>query len=191
MSDEKWYTNLSKANLPGKHVHVTFSNGSMDGCLSLNGEIPYWADDDDMESVQILEQNDDKTWALATGVESVSLVWDEREWEQIDVEEAEKHDAIVVNGCLLHVTGVGTDLLFVKEQEAPIYLSNVTCALRCKSIPKKPGFYESDSEDVFYLANDNEWWMIEDDGVAHLTLPPTAFLPMTPIHFELGEADYE
>lgn len=191
MTKIPWYEPLTGEELANKHVHVTFSNGTMDGRLNSQGAIDYWAEGHSVKYVQILKQNDIGDWYAVEGVESVALVWDEREWKQIDVKDVKENDAIVANGRLLHIKEGGPNMLFVKEPETAIPPSIVSQALRYTPMPKKQGFYESESEDVFYLTNDNEWWMIEDDDVAHLSLPPTDFLPLIPIHFELGEADYE
>ena len=103
MSDKKWYESLKPEDLVGKHVHVVLSNGTMDGCLNLHGQVVYWADDDAMKCVQILDL-EDQVWHPAIGVESVSLVWDERDWEQIGLDEVDRCAkdayAIVVNGHL-------------------------------------------------------------------------------------------
>lgn len=191
MTQIPWYEPLTGEELANKHVHVTFTHGSMDGRLNSQGAIDYWAEGHSVKYVQILKRDDIGDWYAVEGVRSVALVWDEREWEQIDVGAVKKHDAIVVNGRLLHITGVGPTMLFVKEPETAIPPSIVSQALRYTPLPRKQGFYESESEDVFYLTGDNEWWMIDDDDVAHLSLPPTVFLPLTPIHFEKGETDHE
>lgn len=191
MSDKKWYENLKSGDLVGKHVHVEFSNGTMDGCLNLHGEIPYWADDDDWRYVQILEQGHDQVWRPAIGVESVSLVWDERDWEQIRTEGISKADAIVVNGRLLHVKNAFPGWFFTVEDP---YVSTsfhaVSCALRRRpKLPTEPGFYRSDSDDLLYLTDDSEWRRIEVDYVVHLSSLPTHFLPLTPVHFVDGRAE--
>lgn len=72
--NEHWYSNLKPEDLVGKHVHVVFSNATMDGYLNQHGQIPYYSDDDDWRCVRVLEQMEDRTWHTAVGVESVSSV---------------------------------------------------------------------------------------------------------------------
>lgn len=200
MSKKEWYTDLTRGSLPGKHVHVTFSNGTMDGCLSLNGEIPYWADEDDMESVQILELNEDKTWSLATGVESVSLVWDERDWEQIDVEdlvgsETGHNFAVVVNGKLHFVRWYReNDCCFELDDTSSVNMDDLTFGLRKKDLfPTESGFYR-DNDNLLLLKTEDSWSLIHPNlrAIYHLNGQQVYnHLPLTPLHFVDGRLENE
>lgn len=196
MSDKEWYEGLSMGELPGKHVHVVFSNATMDGCLNLHGEIPYWAEDDDLKYVQILEQGHDQVWRTAVGVESVSLVWDERDWEQIRTEDVSKADAIVVNGRLLRVTRVVHDVFLVGDCD-PVPVFFVSCALRRRhELPIKPGAYRGiDGALLVRVAtrNRNRWTYTSADFTESGSFideeVARRYLPLTPVHFVDGRAE--
>lgn len=190
MSDKDWYTNLSRYELEGKHVHVLFSDGTMEGSLNLLGQIVYWNSDAGLKHVQILDWNKDRTWTRATGVESVSLMWDERDWEQVPLDKAKEGDYLVVGNSLQEIhcsylDGPSSGYWDIDDEPmSHIYFDMASCALRKKSkLPTEPGFYRSDSDDFFYLTSDSEWWMVGPDDIDHLSLPPNDFLPLTPVHF--------
>lgn len=182
MSEERknWYEGLTASELEGKHVHVTFSNGVMDGCLNLQGMILYWISDNSVESVQILEQGEDKTWHTVIGVESVSLVWDERDWKQISMEDAYKADAIVVNGRLLQVDKFINDL-FMVGYYSPIPASFVSCALRRKpKLPTKQGYYQDEDSNT-WLLKAGKWYVLLGSYYMMPVSSEKVKLPLTPI----------
>lgn len=197
MSDKEWYEGLTSSELPGKHVHVVFSNATMDGCLNLHGEIPYWAEDDDLKYVQILEQGHDQVWRTAVGVESVSLVWDERDWKEIPIEDVSKADAVVVNGRLLRVgTACSEWFLSVEHSQvsAPFYA--VSCALRHRyKLPTEPGTYRgADGTLLIRLKSKKDSWMFTSKdytqcGVFIDSEQAEQYLPLTPVHFVDGRAE--
>ena len=135
----KWYESLKSEDLVGKHVHVVLSNGTIDGCLNLHGQIVYWADDDSMKCVQILEQGHDQVWHTDVGVESVSLVWDERDWEQIPVNDVDRFAvnayAIVVNGHLHVINWYSEDTCCFSliDADSKVDAGDLTFALRRRS----------------------------------------------------------
>ena len=197
MSDKKWYESLKSEDLVGKHVHVVLSNATMDGCLDLQGRLPYWAEDDDWRYVQILEQGHDQVWRPAIGVESVSLVWDERDWEQLGPADYRKADAIVVNGRLLQVTRVMRNAFLVGDRD-PVPVPFVSCALRHKAkLPTEPGAYRgADGTLLIRLKSllEADMWMYVskdflEDGAYVGNEAIKKYLPLTPVHFVDGRAE--
>lgn len=191
MSEERknWYEGLTASELEGKHVHVTFSNGAMDGCLNLQGMILYWISDNSVESVQILEQGEDKTWHTVIGVESVTLVWDERDWEQIRTDDVNEADAIVVNGRLLQVDKFINDL-FMVDYYSPIPASFVSCALRRKpKLPTKRGYYQSEDGNT-WLLDAGKWNLLMGPYYMMPVSPKEVTLPLTPIFSVDGKINH-
>lgn len=195
MSDKEWYTNLSRYELEGKHVHVLFSDGTMEGSLNLLGQIVYWNSDAGLKHVQILDWNKDRTWTRATGVESVSMVWDERDWEQIDLENAGKDDVVVINGGLYLITDVRTVeddskpfLWIIGSNGCAVTYDMVSCALHSKhDFPTESGFYQSKSKETLYLSNDGGWWWFSEGWLFSMNQSPADLLPLTPVHFVDGK----
>lgn len=195
MSDREWYEGLSREELAGIHVHVTFSNGTMDGCLNLHGQIPYWAEDDDLKYVEILEQIDDRTWHTATGVESVSLVWDERDWEKLGLADYDKTDAIVVNGHLLMARADPQKERFCASWRTVPFFA-VSCALRRKyKLPTKPGTYRAFDGTLLILLEiklPTKWMYVSKDftesGIFIGDEQIEDYLPLVPVHFVNGRA---
>lgn len=178
MSDQQWYTNLAGKYLSGKHVHVKFRYGSLDGELNRQGEICL-DNRGPAQSAFILKQDDQGHWVPSSkAIVSISLVWDGRYWRKIGLNEVRKNDAIVVNNQLLNVVGLDRDKFLVREQQYPISPLNVTYALRRAGIPGEKGFYTADSGEVFYLAGNNQWWMIADGEVSQLSMIPIDFMPL-------------
>lgn len=189
MSDKKWYESLSMGELPGKHVHVVLSNATMDGCLNLHGEIPYWAEDDDLKYVQVFERGHDQVWRTAVGVESVSLVWDERDWEELGPDDYGRADAIVVNGRLIRVNGLAAHHQFRPVSGFSVSFEHVSCALRCRHrLPTEPGFYRDGDGTLYYLSTLAEFWVMEtpEKWDCMRGLPDK---PLTPVHFVDGRAE--
>ena len=197
MSDKKWYESLSMGELPGKHVHVVLSNATMDGCLNLHGEIPYWAEDDDWRYVQILEQGHDQVWRPAIGVESVSLVWDERDWEELGPDDYGRADAIVVNGRLIRVNGLAAHHQFRPVAGFSVSFEHVSCALRCRhKLPTELGAYRGADGTLLMLTDiglPDKWVYVSEDfkecGVFLGDEQAEEHLPLTPVHFVDGRAE--
>lgn len=193
MSDKEWYEGLPGDDFFGKHLQVHMTNGVIytgpvlaDDCLvamNLCGE-----------SRSILERESATSeWRKSPSVVSVSLVWDERDWEQIRTVDISKADAIVVNGRLLHVTRVVHDAFLVGECD-PVPVSFVSCALRRRGkLPTNPGYYRDDFGIVFVLISDKsaEWYVLPTES-KDSPIPPESVathLPLTPVHFVDGRAE--
>ncbi|MCX8648170.1 hypothetical protein J3U01_07095 [Bifidobacterium sp. B4107] len=197
MSDKEWYTNLSRYELEGKHVHVLFSDGTMEGSLNLLGQIVYWNSDVGLKHVQILDWNKDSTWTRAVGVESVSMVWDERDWQELGPAEYRKADAIVVNGRLLQVTRVMRNAFLVGDRD-PVPVPFVSCALRHKAkLPTEPGIYRGADGTLLIrlksLLEADIWMCVSkdflEDGAYVGDEVARKYLPLTPVHFVDGRAE--
>ena len=86
----------------------------------------------------ILVCMEDNRWRPLDGITSVDLVWDERDWEQIDAKDLRDGDAVVSNGRLYKVRAMG-----LQDEHYPFVLAGapgllsidlrlVSCALRRK-----------------------------------------------------------
>ena len=197
MSDKKWYESLKPEDLVGKHVHVVLSNGTMDGCLNLHGQVVYWADDDVMKCVQILDL-EDKVWHPAIGVESVSLVWDERDWEQIGLDEVDRCAkdayAIVVNGHLHVIDWYSEDTCCfdLVGQDGTVDAGDLSFALRRRgTLPTIPGFYRDRRGVLWMLDRNNHWNQLRPWGEPVAKSDPRDSMPMTRGYFCDGRADHE
>lgn len=195
MSDREWYEGLSMGELPGKHVHVLLSNATMDGCLNLHGEIPYWAEDDDLKYVQVLERGHDQVWRTAVGVESVSLVWDERDWVQIGLDEVDRFAkdtyAIVVNGHLHVIDWYSEDTCCFNliGTEGTVDAGDLSFALRRRgTLPTIPGFYKDRYGNEWMLDHEDQWVQLRPWGEPVAKSDPRDSMPMTRGYFCDGRA---
>ena len=117
MSDKTWYEHLDEEDLDGKHVQVTLSDGTvLSGRLTVRDDypdvallstalvLPYEDGTKADWPIGVMCQTEDPRWLPFEGVTDISLVWDERDWEQIPVNEVDRFAkdayAIVVNGRL-------------------------------------------------------------------------------------------
>ncbi|MCX8686997.1 hypothetical protein [Bifidobacterium sp. B4142] len=197
MSDKEWYTNLSRYELEGKHVHVLFSDGTMEGSLNLLGQIVYWNSDVGLKHVQILDWNKDRTWTRAVGVESVSLVWDERDWQELGPVDYGRADAIVVNGRLIRVNGISAHHQFRPVVGFSVSFEHVSCALRCRHrLPTERGAYRGADGTLLMLTDiglPDKWVYVSEDfkecGVFLGDEQAEQHLPLTPVHFVDGRAE--
>ena len=108
----EWYSDLPAEELTGKHVRVLLDGGSvLEGRLVFDEEIGYARLDapqlevpvdngTDLEAplFSLLFETEDGIWYPLKGIKSITLVWDEEEWEQIPLNEAVAGDSLVVNG---------------------------------------------------------------------------------------------
>lgn len=199
MSDKAWYEHLDEEDLDGKHVQVTLADGTvLSGGLTFSDYYPGVAllstvldrQDDAVTKVWwplgVMQRTEDSRWRPFGGVTDISLVWDERDWERIEVKDMMPGDVAVVCGHLIWggvVSGTGS----LVATSTIIPLEMVSCVLRCKSkLPTEPGFYRSDSGELLYLAGDSGWWLIGPDGPSQLSLPFADLMPLTRVHFVDG-----
>lgn len=211
---EKWYSHLNAEEINGKHVRVRIDDGTMvesflvyddqGGCVRLGDSVlplPWESKSHKVfPSPAVLTYEDDECLYPLQGVESIDLVWDERDWDRIDVRDVRHGDAVVVNGRLCTV-----DLAWADDYhpqvvtDAPfsmlIDLCLVPFALRCKAkTPTKPGYYR-DREGVYWLrpadVSKNPWYSVNWSSVDPPVMSDEAMasrMPLTPVHFESGRA---
>lgn len=192
MSDENWYKDLTADELEGKHVHVEFRDWYAEGYLNCHGDCT--CNGDETTFIPVLRR-EDKAWCLVDGVISVSLVWDERDWEKLfpDEDDIRNADAIVSGDNLLCVTDVGEDYFVVDDCNRIVRFSEITCALRYRyEFPSRFGVFKG--RNCFLVLHNNEetlpWTVISDDysasafsntKVARFNL--YQYLPLTPVYF--------
>ena len=219
MSEEKetsWYSHLRPGEFDDKHVCATLADGTvLEGRLvydqsdesvrlgSTQLSIPW---DDGSTSIvpcpEVLWCSEDGQWHPLKGIESLDLVWDERDWERIDARNLRCGDAVVVDGVLYEVTKaslvhtdypcVGTDAL----GRNPIDLRLVSCALRRRvQVPAKPGYYKDMLGEFWSRAakstDDGPWRSVEPDALdqsAKSDKYMANLMPLTPVHFVDGGA---
>ncbi len=211
----EWYSNLKPEEIQGKHVHARFENGSVIEGRLVFDRTGYCARLDEqprnvtltngvVEEVPrpyLLFQSDDSTWHQVPGVMSVEQMWDERDWEQIDVDDLCDGDAVVANGRLYKVDVSWTrmnppQVVTDTPSRMRIDLSLVSCALRRKvDIPLEAGFYRDRTGSYWVRAaepaGDLPWWLVDPDDPDQPRKSDKSMVylrPLTPVHFESGRA---
>lgn len=218
MTEEKetsWYSHLNADEINGKHVRVRIDDGTViesylvyddqGGCVRLGDSVlplPWESKSHKvLPSPAVLTYEDDECLYPLQGVESIDLVWDERDWDRIDVKDVRHGDAVVSNGRLYQV-----DVSWVHENPPQVVtdtpsrmridLSLVSCALRRRvRVPVKPGYYR-DRDGAFwkmwlYDEGDPVWQPVLvdiDTSYVSSSLEMERLMPLTPVHFESGRA---
>lgn len=213
---EEWYSHLNAEEINGKHVRVRIDDGAViesylvyddqGGCVRLGDSVlplPWESKSHKVfPSPAVLTYEDDECLYPLQGVESIDLVWDERDWERIDAKNLRCGDAVVVDGVLYEVTKaslvhtdypcVGTDAL----GRNPIDLRLVSCALRRRvQVPVKPGYYKDTLGEFWARAakstDNGPWRSVEPDALdqpAKSDKYMANLMPLTPVHFVDGRA---
>ena len=202
MSEKQWYEDVPRDEFEGKHVRAVMDSGAViEGCLK------YW--DSQLVTIgslsegnYVLRGSGKDFWELTKDVKRLDLVWDERDWDRIDVKDVRVGDAVVVDGVLYEVTNaslvhtdypcVGTDAL----GRNPIDLRLVSCALRRKvQVPATPGFYKDTLGEFWARAakptDNGPWRSVEPDALdqpAKSDQYMSNLMPLTPVHFVDGRA---
>lgn len=198
MSEKQWYEDLPREEIEGKHVRAVLSSGTV-----IEGRLEFGIGSlitvgSPIERNYVLKAG--AGWSLMEGVERLDLVWDERDWERIDVRDVRHGDAVVVNGRLCTVDKAWPgDYHPQVVTDAPfsmlIDLCLVPFALRYKAkTPTKPGYYR-DREGVYWLrpadVSKNPWYSVNWSSVDPPVMSDEAMasrMPLTPVHFESGRA---
>ena len=150
---DEWYSDLPAEELTGNHVHVEFDGGgTLEGRLVFDEKSGYVRLDNqplvvpvengsevEMSFPALLFETADGIWCPLRGIRFIELVWDEEEWEQIELREAVEGDMLVVNGGLWEIE---KPVLDDKEEtlfgwmvgclDSFVYQSMASCALRRK-----------------------------------------------------------
>ncbi len=153
--------------------------------------------------IPILFCAEDGRWYPVTGVKSIDLVWDERDWMRIKLSDAGDGDVLVVCGGLYPIT----ETHFVDDPVMPVWWSvasgsyivapdMVSCALRRKAqVPAEPGFYKDGSGEYWAKAakpeDDRLWRAVEPDALdqpARSEEDMANLMALTPVHFVDGRA---
>ncbi len=205
MTEKQWYEDVPRDEFEGKHVKAVMDSGAV-----VKGRLSLWIGDRVAicmvglnEGITMLFSKDG-SFRLTEGVKSLDLVWDERDWDRIDVRDVRHGDAVVVNGRLCTVDKawpgdyhpqVVTDV----PGRMLIDLSLVSFALRRKAevkVPMEPGYYRDRDGGYWkmwlYSEGHAVWQpMLVDIGdTCHMnsTLEMKRLMPLTPVHFESGRA---
>lgn len=205
MTEKQWYEDLSRDDFEGKHVKAVMDSGAV-----VKGQLALWIGDrvaicfvGSDEGITVLFSKDGY-FCLTEGVKSLDLVWDERDWERIDVRDVRHGDAVVVNGRLCTVDKAWPGDYYPQVvTDTPgrmlIDLSLISFALRRKAevkVPMEPGYYR-DRDGGFWkmwlYSDGHAVWqpMLVDIGdTCHMnsTLEMKRLMPLTPVHFESGRA---
>jgi len=207
MTEKLWYEDIARDELAGKHVRAVFGDDIVvESCLVYSKEdecVRLGSNRLGQEYFGrvVLVYGDDGHLHQLSDWTSLDLVWDERDWDRIDVKDLRVGDAVVVSGVLYEVTKaslvhtdypcVGTDAL----GRNPIDLRLVSCALRRKvKVPLAAGYYvdRGGYHWVRSKGHDGQTWrMVEPDSTMTPTMSSDEMLgrmPLTPVHFESGRA---
>ena len=211
----EWYSGMHYDEMDGKHVRVTLEDGTV-----MEGRLVYDQSDESVRlgSTQLSIPWDDRTtskipcpavlvdgewedWHPLKGIKSLALVWDERDWERIEVKNVRHGDAVVVNGRLCTVDKAWPDdyhpqVVTVAPSRMRIDLCLVSCALRRKAkVPVKPGFYKDRTGAYwvrsFILDIDKPWRAVDSyafDSPVRSEEEMLTLMPLTPVHFVDGRA---
>ena len=207
MTEKQWYEDIPIEEFAGKHVRAVVDGGAV-----IEGRLAVW--EDRQTSIYMGSLSDDGFSPLRTtidgrrelmyGITRLDLVWDERDWDRIDVRDVRHGDAVVVNGRLCTVDKAWPDDYHPQVvTDAPsrmlIDFSLIPFALRRKAevkVPMEPGYYR-DRDGGFWkmwlYSEGHAVWqpMLVDIGdTCHMnsSLEMERLMPLTPVHFESGRA---
>lgn len=170
MSKEKWYKHLDSKELEGKHVRAVFgSHVVFEGELSSRGFIKPTTQN---KAIQVLEHDDFYEWSPVPEVSSLSLMWDDRDYIQIDSTELDADSYVVINGHVYGVTNVETGydgspkwVLINNVAEGVVESLPIDMVSYClkgnAEPPKKRGMYLA--HDGSLLVKTDEWTRISKD----------------------------
>ena len=219
----EWYNDLYYKDFKGKHVLVTYDDGTV-----IMGAVTYGVletresgreisdcyvrlmpalagiegEHTEDTSIAVLVCMEDDRWRPLDGIKSVDLVWDEREWDRVGLDDIEAIDALVVAGKLYELVShkPDCDLWQVRipgeKHTARVATAMISCALRRKvSVPAEPGFYKDTLGEFWARAakstDDGPWRSVEPDALdqpAKSDKYMANLMPLTPVHFESGKA---
>ena len=117
----EWQQPLYPEEVTGRHhVRVVLKDGTViEGRLFYDKDTPWMRVGQrrripfrgtganlEVEAPPVLYNADDQEWHPLPHVKSIELLWDEAEWEQIDLSAARRGDVLVVNGELYPIRKV-------------------------------------------------------------------------------------
>lgn len=152
----EWYNDLGYKDFDGKHVLVTLDDGT-----TISGAITYDTlgltakkEDDTCSGyicmratapiligaytapkrLDILVNMEDCRWRPIDGIKSVDLIWDEKEYEQIPVDQIKAFDYVIFNGHIFQVVQVLPSFISIAVNSIVMYArldkSMISTALR-------------------------------------------------------------
>lgn len=218
----EWYNDLKSEDFGGKHVVVTLDDGTtISGALSDTYGLTAKKENDTCSAyicmaetvpvitglytspkcLAILVCMEDDRWRPLDGIKSLDLVWDERDWDRVGLDDIEAIDALVVAGRLYELVShkPDCDLWQVRipgeKHTARVAMAMISCALRRKvKIPVEPGYYKDRDGHHWarpVCASDKRWypvdWFARDTPVMSDEAMASR-MPLTPVHFESGRA---
>lgn len=196
MNDKEWYEGKSLRDLEGLHVSVVYDDGSrVEGRLNDNGQINTGRGIGKGVNDVFCQKLFEYRTVLTEGVKSVSLIWDERDWKQIEFKDLAMGDAVVVNGSRIRICATPHGDGFVRGTRNRYYAADVSCSLRRRyKLPTKPGAYKGTDGALLFLTKvgvSGKWVYVLKDFSGYGTFigdeQAEEFLPLTPIHFVDGE----
>lgn len=154
----EWYNDLHYHDFDGKHVLVTLDDGTtisgaitydtyhlqiatntaikdMEACtgyIRMATKMPVIKGSyTDRDHIAILVSMEDDRWRPLDGIKSVDLVWDERDYEQIPVDQVKTGDWIILEGHKYLVTQiVGSTIVASAGTYMEVDRSMISTALR-------------------------------------------------------------
>ena len=139
MSEKQWYEDMPSDDFEGKHVKAVMDSGAV-----VEGRLALWIGDRVVifmvgsdEGITVLLSKDG-SFSLTEGMKSLDLVWDERYWDRVGVDDIEAIDALVVAGKLYELVShkPDCDLWQVRipgeKHTASVPTAMISCALRRK-----------------------------------------------------------
>lgn len=155
----EWYNDLDYKDFDGKHVLVTLDDGT-----TISGAITYDTlgltarkEDDTCSGyicmratapiligaytapkrLDILVNMEDCRWRPLDGIKNVDLIWDEKEYEQIPVDQIKAFDYVIFNGHIFQVVQVLPSFISIAVNSIVMYVrldkSMISTALRRRS----------------------------------------------------------
>ena len=203
MTEKQWYEDIPRVEMADKHVRAVMDSGEVvEGCLKYwNSRLVTVYMGSMVKGIYVLVSIDHR-WQLMKGVKRLDLVWDERDWTRIEVNDLRVGDAVVANGVLYKVRAMG-----LQDEHHPFVLADapgrlsidlrlVSCALRRRvKVPEKPGFYKDGLGEFWARAvkstDDGPWRSVEPDALdqpAKSDKYMANLMPLTPVHFVDGRA---
>lgn len=155
----EWYNDLDYKDFDGKHVLATLDDGTTisgaitydtlaltakkeddtcSGYIRMNTTVPMiTAAYTSQRYLAILVNMEDCRWRPLDGIKSVDLIWDEKEYEQIPVDQIKAFDYVIFNGHIFQVLQVLPSFISIAVDSIVMYArldkSMISTALRRRS----------------------------------------------------------
>lgn len=135
----EWYSNLKVEEFSGKHVRVTLNSGTV-----IEGETQPVNPDriamnvgPDSNEISLLWNTPKSGWTSLGDIKSLDLIWDEKEYEQIPVDQIKAYDYVVFNGRIFQVCQAMQPFVSIAVDSIVMYArldkSMISTALRRRS----------------------------------------------------------